>query len=127
MALTATANQQAVQDIIRGLQIGGCQSLKMSFNRPNLTYTVIRLSNKVFDNMLNWINEQHQGHSGIIYCQSKAKCEEFAKALNSKGLKANYYHADIDPETKIRVQKDWQDGEINIIVATVCSICLPYV
>lgn len=40
MALTATAPEEVKDDIIKVLNIVGCEYLQSSFNRPNLIYEV---------------------------------------------------------------------------------------
>ena len=122
MALTATANRTAIQDIIDKLKIPSCVRFVMSFNRSNLTYTVI---NKTRDptavaELAAWVQERHPGKTGIVYCSSRLKCESVARDLRDKyHLSADHYHAEVSPADKARVQADWQAGRIKIIVATV--------
>lgn len=122
MALTATASRQAVNDIVSRLNIEHCERFTMSFNRPNLTYTVERKSSDrwAIEDMVAWVKEKHQGETGIIYCSSRRKCEETAVQLRDKhGLSAAHYHAEVDADEKVQIQQDWQSGKILIIVATV--------
>lgn len=120
MALTATANVQVMTDVIDRLGIRGCVLLTQSFNRPNLLYQVRPKKRTVLADICAFIKNNHPRDTGIIYCLSRNKCEEVAKELRDiYKLRARHYHAQVSPEDKIRVQKAWQNGECEIIVATV--------
>ncbi|EPQ58525.1 ATP-dependent DNA helicase [Gloeophyllum trabeum ATCC 11539] len=122
MALTATANKKTRKDIIDRLGIGNCEVLLQSFNRPNLHYTVRhkRKGKLGIEDMATFIKSEHPNETGIIYSNSRDKCEEVAKELREKyGLRAKHFHAKMHNEDKRRVQKGWQDGEFEIIVATI--------
>lgn len=121
MALTATANEQVLEDVIGRLGIRNCTLLRQSFNRANLYYDVRPKRPKmVLEDIYNFIIKYHRGQTGIIYCLSRNKCEEVAKELRDKyGLKARHYHAQMSVEDKTKAQSDWQSGECEIIVATV--------
>lgn len=120
MALTATANEQVMNDVIDRLGITNCTLLTQSFNRPNLHYEVRPKKRNVVAEINTFIQTHHRGQTGIIYCLSRNKCEEVAKELREKhGLKAKHYHAQMSVEDKHRAQSAWQSGECDIIVATV--------
>ncbi|TFK55354.1 ATP-dependent DNA helicase [Heliocybe sulcata] len=120
MALTATANQKTRLDIMGKLGIRECEVLLQSFNRPNLHYSVRPKSRDVVHDIATYIKSRHARETGIIYCLSRNKCEEVAMELKEKyGLRARHYHAALDKADRQRVQKAWQDGEFEIIVATI--------
>lgn len=123
MALTATANEQVMNDVIGKLKMHKCVLLTQSFNRPNLFYDVRpKRLNSILDDISAWIRSRHPGETGIIYCLSRNKCEEVALDLRTKyKYKARHYHAAMSPEDKARAQEAWQTGECDIMVATVCS------
>ena len=121
MALTATATSKVFTDVVTCLGIDGCLVLKHSFNRPNLSYSVVRKKNKkVVQDIAEWILANHPRATGIIYCFSQRNCEEVAKELrDSHHLRAKHYHAGLPDEDRKRTQDAWKDGTIRIIVATV--------
>lgn len=120
MALTATANEQVMNDVIDRLRIQGCVLLTQSFNRPNLHYDVRPKRRNVLADINAFIRTQHHGETGIIYCLSRNKCEEVARELRETyGLRAKHYHAHMSMEDKARAQNAWQNGDCELIVATV--------
>lgn len=120
MALTATANEQTVADIMNRLSLRACVKLTSSFNRPNLRYEVRPKRGQVVLAIANFIQSHHPGASGVIYCLSRNKCEEVAKELREQhGLSARHFHAQMSKEDKARAQREWQEGACKIIVATI--------
>ena len=117
IALTATATPKVQSDILKNLGIAGARVFKSSFNRPNLFYEV-RDKNDAEKDIIRYI-KQNPGKSGIVYCLSRKKVEEFAALLNINGIKALPYHAGLD----VKVRADNQDmflmEEVDVIVATI--------
>ncbi|KAK3811563.1 MAG: P-loop containing nucleoside triphosphate hydrolase protein [Linnemannia gamsii] len=120
MALTATANAKVQQDVLTNLGMKNCLVLKQSFNRRNLYYEVRPKTPLVYADIHAFIAASFPGECGIIYCTSKRSCEEMADKLrNEFGLSAQHYHAGLDKSDRIAIQKSWQEGGTQIIVATV--------
>jgi bloom syndrome protein len=126
MALTATATDIIVKDIIFQLQMkDDCVRLKHSFNRPNLSYTVLhKPSNKALtQNIADWIKSTHPGAAGIIYCLSRENCGDLARELlENHGISAHQFHGGMEKDEKRMVQRKWQNGEILVVVATVGTL-----
>lgn len=126
MALTATANESVIKNIIDQLDIPTAVHLKQSFNRQNLHYAVCKKAPNI-DSTIRQIaaivNSGHPNHSGIIYCLSKGDCEAVAQKLREvHGLNAAHFHAGMTQADKRRTQDRWYNGEVLIIVATVGGI-----
>ncbi|KAG1883083.1 P-loop containing nucleoside triphosphate hydrolase protein, partial [Suillus subluteus] len=123
MALTATANKTAIQDIRTRLGLRDPLCLMQSFNRPNLYYAVQpkpSTKKKVVQGIAGFIKSQHAAHTGIVYGFSKLECEELAEQLrNDYGLSAKHYHAGMDSQERSTTQEEWQSGSCKIIVATI--------
>jgi bloom syndrome protein len=124
MAVTATANMQAVQDIIHRLNIDGCKSFTMSFNRSNLFYEVRKKRNdpSTLADVTEFIKTNYPVDTGIVYCNNKIKCDSFAERFRQQGIRAASYHADLTPEVRSQLQQDWQSGKLQLIVATVRTV-----
>ncbi|AEO66002.1 uncharacterized protein THITE_2113711 [Thermothielavioides terrestris NRRL 8126] len=120
MALTATATSNVIADIKHNLSMEGCEVFSQSFNRPNLYYEVIEKQTRFIQGMGEMITKKYPGQSGIVYTLSRKSAEGTASTLATKhGIKARYYHAMMDPESKAEVQRKWQEGEIHVVVATI--------
>ena len=120
MALTATATEVVKHDVIANLEIEGCQVFTQSFNRTNLEYNVLEKKSKnALNDIIEIINSRHKYQSGIIYCLSRKACEKLAEQLHDQGIKAHHYHAGLEADTKTRIQKAWQAGNYQVIVATI--------
>lgn len=122
MALTATATENVKFDVIHNLGMDGCSVFTQSFNRPNLTYTIIPKSKagKVLEDIAGKIKTLYKGQSGIIYCLSRTTCEKVAGQLKKEhGIMAMHYHAGMESQDRAEVQKDWQSGKHHVIVATI--------
>ncbi|KNC98153.1 RecQ family ATP-dependent DNA helicase [Spizellomyces punctatus DAOM BR117] len=119
MALTATANEKVKMDIMDCLEMRQCEKFVSSFNRPNLRYEVRKKEKSVIDDIVALIETHYPRESGIIYCGSRRACEELTDKLKRKGLPIGFYHAGLDKDDRIRIQKEWAEGFIDIIVATV--------
>ncbi|KAJ6500335.1 DNA helicase [Mycena sanguinolenta] len=117
MALTATADQKTVDDILGRLGLRQPAVFKQSFNRTNLNYVI---TPKVsIDQMVSFIQGSHPNQSGVIYRTGRDKCEKLAAELRKKGLKAAHFHARLEADDKARVQSEWKSGKTHIIVATI--------
>lgn len=95
-----------------------------SFNRPNLHYEIRRKENFRGDLQLQdlsyTINKRFNKQSGIVYCISRKNCEDLAYQLKHRfGIKCAYYHANMNAIDRARVQQQWMDNEIYVIVATI--------
>ncbi|TKX24527.1 DEAD/DEAH box helicase-like protein 1 [Elsinoe australis] len=120
MALTATATANVKLDVKHNLCITDCVELEQSFNRPNLHYEVIPKSKGSLNEMAEIIKKKFPDQSGIIYCLSRKKCEDVAATLRKEyRIKADHYHAQLTPDVKRQVQRDWQANKTQVIVATI--------
>ena len=117
IALTATATPKVQSDILKNLGIPGARVFKSSFNRPNLFYEV-RDKNDAEKDIIRYI-KQNPGKSGIVYCLSRKKVEEFAALLNINGIKALPYHAGLDAKVRADNQDMFLMEEVDVIVATI--------
>jgi ATP-dependent DNA helicase RecQ len=123
LALTATADELTRQDMIERLQLQGAAQLVSSFDRPNIRY---RISEKTDPRkqLLRFIEDEHAGEAGIVYCQSRKKVEETAKWLKSEGIRALPYHAGMEQRERQANQDaflrgDAQEGSAVVMTATI--------
>lgn len=119
MALTATATDVIINDIISNLNLTNPIIFRDSFNRKNLFYEVRNKNNKSEQLIIYLIKSEYHGSSGIIYCNSKASCENLSNSLNEAGIDAGFYHAGMKNAERSLIQRRWQNNEIHVICATV--------
>jgi bloom syndrome protein len=123
MALTATANQDVVRDSVKRIGMRDPFHCKLSFNRTNLTYRVVKKNSKTIVNQIAEIVKSKSQQTGIIYCLSKKNTEEVAKqlqqALPTMREKITFFHADLSPQEKATRQRKWSQGVIKLICATI--------
>ena len=115
IALTATATPRVAGDIMDKLGFREPLLLKASFERPNLTYLVRKVDDKL-GQLLN-ICRSVPG-SGIVYMRHRARCEEIASYLQSNGIVASYYHAGLSALARTERQARWKEGELPVMVCT---------
>ncbi len=118
IALTATATPKVQHDIQKNLGMMDSIVFKSSFNRPNLYYEVRQKNNNVDKEIVKFIKSQ-PGKSGIIYCLSRKKVEDFTEILKTNGINALAYHAGMDSQTRSENQDAFLMEEAEVIVATI--------
>jgi ATP-dependent DNA helicase RecQ len=118
IALTATATPKVQHDIQKNLNMMDAIVFKSSFNRPNLYYEV-RQKNKNIDKEIVKFIKSNPGKSGIIYCLSRKRVEDFTEILKTNGINALAYHAGMDSTTRSENQDAFLMEEIEVIVATI--------
>jgi ATP-dependent DNA helicase RecQ len=117
IALTASADTKTQDHIISKLGLKDPSVFISSFNRPNIHYTVKEKQDSV-NSIISFI-KSHLGESGIIYCLSRNSCEIMAEKLLNVGIKADYYHAGMTTEERTRIQDNFKNNQVQIIVATI--------
>ncbi|MCL4776893.1 MAG: DNA helicase RecQ [Gammaproteobacteria bacterium] len=117
IALTATADPQTRQDIMRVLKLADASVHVTSFDRPNIRYGV-RPKQRPLEQLLRFLASQGR-ESGIVYALSRRRVEEIATALASRGLRAAAYHAGLPAAERDAVQEQFLRDELQIVVATV--------
>ena len=119
IALTATADDLTRADIIQRLQLQDARVFISSFDRPNIRYLIAEKTASPRDQLLRFINDEHEGEAGIVYCQSRKKVDETAVWLESEGIKALPYHAGLDADVRRRHQDRFLREEGLVMVATI--------
>ncbi len=117
LALTATATPKVRQDIARQLRMEDPEKFLASFNRPNLSYSILPKS-KAARQVFEFVHTRRE-ESGIVYLQSRKATEAMAATLRAEGINAIPYHAGLDPATRAKNQEAFIRDEVNIVCATV--------
>jgi ATP-dependent DNA helicase RecQ len=116
-ACTATATPRVRRDIAAQLELRDPVELVGSFDRPNLVY---RIEPRVDGRrQLLEVIGRHRGDAVIVYCLSRKDTESLAEFLRKEGFGAAAYHAGMQADRRAKVQEDFAEERLDIVVATV--------
>lgn len=115
IALTATATPEVVTDIQAQLCFKDSAFFEKSFERSNLSYSVLEEEDK--EKKLIDIVRRVPG-SAVVYVRNRKRTKELAYLLNRAGISADFYHAGIANELKDKKQADWTQNRTRVIVST---------
>ncbi len=118
MALTATADDPTRRDIAVRLRLETARVFVAGYDRPNIFYRVVE-KRQPREDLLRFLNEEHPGDAGIVYCLTRRAVEETAVWLSARGREALPYHAGLAPELRARNQERFLREEGLVVVATV--------
>ena len=118
MALTATADALTRQDMVERLKLEGAAQFVSSFDRPNIRYTIVEKLDAT-KQLLRFIQNEHAGEAGIVYCQSRKRVEEIADTLQGAGINAMAYHAGLVAGLRQQRQDKFLRDEAMVMVATI--------
>ena len=118
IALTATADAPTRREIIQRLGLDQAKQFISGFDRPNIRYQITQ-KNNAREQLLRFLQREHHGDAGIVYCLSRRKVDETAQWLCARGLDALPYHAGLESVVRQRHQDRFLNEEGVIIVATV--------
>lgn len=120
LAVTATADEKVLEDIILHSAIKPDYKLySVSFDRPNIHLNIIDLKYSASLYLTDILKKYPKGTKGIVYCQTREKCESIATFIKGLGYKAAFFHAGMKAKDKAELQKAYKNDEFDIIVATV--------
>lgn len=118
VALTATATAQTRAEIAQRLQLEQAEHYVSSFDRPNIFYRIVE-KKEVRRQLLAFIQQEHAGDAGIVYCLSRNRVDETAAFLAEQGIHALPYHAGLDAAQRARNQTRFLREEGVVMVATI--------
>jgi len=118
IALTATADDVTRKEILDKLELTSARQFVSSFDRPNICYRV-RLKDNGKHQLLAFIQDEHAGATGIVYCRSRRRVDDIAAWLNQKGIKAVAYHAGLPSQERMAGQQRFAREEALVVVATI--------
>ncbi len=118
MAVTATATQRVLTDILDQLSLrADTKIFRASFDRKNLMYQVWPKRGAMAQ-LIGYLAKK-KGESGIIYCLSRDSTERMAAALQNEGHNALPYHAGLEKNVRTRNQDLFDRDKVDIICATI--------
>jgi ATP-dependent DNA helicase RecQ len=118
IALTATADAPTRKDIVRRLSLSEGRSFVSGFDRPNIRYRVTA-KQSAREQLRRFLETEHRGDAGIVYCLSRRKVDEIAAWLVERGWPAVPYHAGLPKEVRQQNQRRFITDEGVVVVATI--------
>jgi ATP-dependent DNA helicase RecQ len=118
LALTATATEEVIDDILRQLRIPDAEIVHTGFYRPNLHLAVSMTpdEDQRRDRLLELL-AQEEG-SGIIYAATVKSVNELTEFLAASGFSVASYHGRLKASVRAETQDRFMNGEIPLLVAT---------
>jgi ATP-dependent DNA helicase RecQ len=118
IALTATATPAVQADIVKQLGLKQPKLFIHGFRRENLAIEVMELSKPRRTEFTSEFLAGKDRLPAIVYAPSRKAAEELAGELGRR-FPAAAYHAGLDPGTRERVQRHFQTGKLQCVVATI--------
>ncbi len=118
VAVTATATAQVQDDIIRQLGLIEPQKHTHGFKRDNVAIEVLEVARKERTELIQKLLENPRNRPAIVYTTARKETQPLATEL-SKICKAAAYDAGMSGERRELVQRQFLNGELEVIVATV--------
>ncbi|HEY3626891.1 MAG TPA: ATP-dependent DNA helicase RecQ [Terracidiphilus sp.] len=141
LALTATATPAVQKDILQQLGMEKPARFIHGFRRDNLAIEVVEVPVPIRAGIISRLLADEARRPAIVYAQSRKQSEELAAVLSAspsasaavpangssiagsghsgRRMRAAAYHAGMDPERRERVQRAFQDAELEVVVATI--------
>ncbi len=114
LALTATAKEEVIQDIIKQLKLREPLIFKQSIQRENLAFKVYKTENKLG----SLLQKLQHDETSIIYVRTRKRTYQLASILSENAYKAGFFHGGMSYKEKQRSLNNWLLGKTKIMVAT---------
>jgi DNA topoisomerase-3 len=118
VALTATATPTVQRDIVEQLGIAKAACFIHGFRRTNIAIEVVETPPGAREDLTLRILSQSANRPAIVYAPTRKKAESLC-ALLKDHMSCAVYHAGIPTATRDRVQADFLNSRLEVIVATI--------
>ncbi len=118
IALTATATPVVQRDIAAQLGLREPARFIQGFRRDNIAIEVVEAAPSRREELVEAILSDSTRRPAIVYTPTRADAERLAETLRAQ-FPAGAYHAGMDPKSRDRVQSAFQEGQLEVIVATI--------
>ncbi|HDX9651229.1 MULTISPECIES: DNA helicase RecQ [Bacillus] len=116
LALTATATPQVREDICNTLGINQENTIMTTFERENLSFSVIKGQDR--NAYLADYIRQNQKESGIIYAATRKVVDQLYEDLMKAGVSVSKYHAGMSDTDRNEQQELFLRDEVSVMIAT---------
>ena len=118
LALTATATERVLADVIRMLALREPAIVNTGVYRPNLRFRVHHTANDTAkqQRLVRLLREVEGG--GLVYVATVRHCGEVTRVLEAEGLTVGMYHGRLGAKARRDTQDRFMAGELKAVVAT---------
>jgi ATP-dependent DNA helicase RecQ len=118
LALTATATEPVIRDVIRQLRLRRPAIVNLGVYRSNLHYAVEHTATDVKKQQTLVETVRRLGGPGIVYVATVKHCEEVTRLLETEGVTVAKYHGRLAAKARHETQDRFMAGDLDVIVAT---------
>jgi RecQ family ATP-dependent DNA helicase len=118
IALTATATPIVQNDIAEQLGLAQPERCVHGFRRANIAIEVVEISPSQRAELTGELLGEAARRPAIVYTPTRKQSEALAAQLGAN-FPAAAYHAGLDAERRQRVQEEFHQGRIDVMVATI--------
>jgi DNA topoisomerase-3 len=118
IALTATATPVVQNDIAEQLGMAQPERFVHGFRRANITIEVVEIVPSQRAELTGQLLREAERRPAIVYTPTRKQAESLASELAAY-FPAAAYHAGIDAGRRQQVQEEFQEGRIQVMVATI--------
>jgi len=118
LALTATATERVIADIVTQLDLRDAVHVNMGIYRPNLHYAVEHTPTDTRKQQALIEKLRHTDGAGIVYVATVKHCDEIARVLETEGVAVAKYHGRLAKRARTEAQDRFMSGGLKAIVAT---------
>ena len=118
MALTATATPIVQNDIAEQLGLAQAARFVHGFRRANIAIEVVEIAPSQRAELTGELLREAERRPAILYTPTRKQAESLAAEL-AVNFPAAAYHAGLDARRRQRVQEEFLEGRIEVMVATI--------
>jgi len=118
VALTATATARVQDDIVAQLGMSDASRFIYGFRRENLAIEAVEMLPSQRGEFVAGLLNDIERRPAIVYAPTRKQAEALAAELSRK-FPAAAYHAGLDPQHREDVQRKFQIGKLQAVVATI--------
>jgi superfamily II DNA helicase RecQ len=117
VALTATATPLVQRDIAQQLGLAAPEHFIHGFRRENLAIELVKAPPTARFALAREVLENSERRPAIVYTPTRRDAESLALELR-RNFASAAYHAGLDGRVREQVQKDFLEGSLEVVVAT---------
>ncbi|HEY8318479.1 MAG TPA: RecQ family ATP-dependent DNA helicase [Amnibacterium sp.] len=118
LALTATGSRPVREEIVERLRMRDPRILIHGFDRPNIGLKVVRHTDEHEQVAAVLDDVAALPAPGLLYVGTRRATEEYAAALQERGVAADGYHGGLPAKRRRELSAAFHEGDVAVMVAT---------